>query len=396
MNLSELEFKNQQLTCPACGKKMVPVLDLAKYPLTEIYEQFDRGDFVPKGFVDQGLAYCRGCGHCKLSTIISPQFLYAYYRTTTSQSAGAVAAIRKFQSFILENADLGRFDAVIDIGANDASLLNCFRGAIKRLVAIDPNVGKHLEPGVGIDVVNDFVENADLSSLRGARNLILCSHTLEHIEHPDKVLANLHDSLGLDDVCVFQYPSLELLVRDARFDQVNHQHMHYFSERSTRHLLNRLGFQVIRLEFDSDHYGSLMVAFRKARSSKSDGLAPVVSVERILESKRVFDLNMSATNLRVQSGTRELVAFGAALMLPILVYYVPALERVTCIVDDDKSKNGLRFVNFNKRIVHSEGFQFDGKDVVVTAVSTKLALRRVTEKLFKLGIDNIIIPLNQV
>ena len=375
---------------------MRSIVSLPRYPLTELYEVYRVGGFEARGIVDQSLLVCDQCGHAKLGTIISTEFLYSHYRTTTSLSAGAIAAIRKFEGFVTQNVDLSRFDAVIDIGANDASLLSCFKGANKRLVAIDPNVGKHLAPGVGIEVVNDFVENADLSSLRGSRNLILCSHTLEHIEHPDKVLAKLHDSLGPDDVCVFQYPSLELLVRDARFDQVNHQHMHYFSERSTRHLLNRIGFEVIRLAFDSDHYGSLMVAFRKAPTVKAEDPVPAVPVERILEAKRVFDLNMSATNMRVQSGSRELVAFGAALMLPILVYYVPALERVSCIVDDDKSKDGLRYVNFNKRIVHAEGFRFDGKDVVVTAVSTKLALRRVTERLFKLGIDNIIIPLNQV
>jgi hypothetical protein len=67
-----------------------------------------------------------------------------------------------------------------------------------------------------------------------------------------------------------------------------------------------------------------------------------------------------------------------------------------CIVDDDTEKVGLRYINFNKKIVHSKNINFDGTDVVITAMSTKLALRRIAEKLFRLNVENIIIPLNQI
>ena len=161
-------------------------------------------------------------------------------------------------------------------------------------------------------------------------------------------------------------------------------------------LLERVGFDVVKTCFDSDHYGALMVIFKQASGQTQLPSGNPIAVSAIMDSKRVFDLDVSAVNLRIEKNPGTIVAFGAALMLPLLLYYIPALERVDCVIDDDKSKEGLRFINFNKKIVHSSNCNLDGKDVVVTAISTKLALRRILERLFKLNVGNVIIPLNQI
>jgi hypothetical protein len=116
----------------------------------------------------------------------------------------------------------------------------------------------------------------------------------------------------------------------------------------------------------------------------------------ITERKAVFDANVRAVNDRMATNERALIAFGAGLMLPLLVYYLPALDLVECIVDEDPAKDGLRFINFNKRITRPSNVDLAGKDVVVTAIATKLAMRRILTKLFALEIENVIIPLSQV
>ncbi len=393
MKLEIIEAR-QDRGCPVCGDGMRKLLDLKRYPLTEIFEPYREDIFDNTGFADQGFLYCERCGHGKLETVISKEFLYRHYRTATSGSIGALSAVRNFHAFVTEHVDARKLDAIVDIGANDATLLDSFADHEKQLVAIDPNAGADSHPGV--TVMRDFIENVDLSPLRAARKLILCSHTIEHIEAPLALLARLHIAMGSEDVCAFQFPSLDLLVRDARFDQIHHQHIHYFSRRSISLMLSKAGFGPVALRFDGDHYGALMVLFRKLEGRTGESPAAAIPLGLIEAQKKVFDLEIGAANLRIEKNPEPMVAFGAALMLPLVAFHLPALERIECIVDDDRSKEGLRFINFNKRIVHSDGFRFDGKDVVVTAISTKLALRRVVEKLFKLGIGNIIVPLNRI
>lgn len=394
MHIGKIETR-RDTDCPVCGRAAKKMLDLPRYPLTEIYEPYDAARFDNTGFVDQGLLFCEDCSHGKLETIISPAFLYSSnYRTSTAGSIGSMNAIRNFRAFIDDGADVGAFDTIVDIGANDATMLMSFGDRKRRLVAIDPNTDKKLEAELGVEVIADYVENVQLDRGPG-RTLFICSHTLEHIERPASMLGALKGWLGPDDVCVFQFPSLDLLVRDARFDQVHHQHVNYFSERSISTLLVKLGYEVLGTRFDPDHYGTLMIMFRLA----AGGAAPVGSAitgDFFRERLKVFHQDVAAANLRIERHPAPLLAFGAGLMLPLVAYNLPALERVECVVDDDTTKTGLRFVNFNKEIVHSSSVEFAGKDAVVTALATKLALRKILVKLFELKVTNIIVPLHQL
>ncbi|HLA13664.1 MAG TPA: class I SAM-dependent methyltransferase [Gemmatimonadaceae bacterium] len=395
MDIGRIESR-QDRSCPVCGNSMRMMVDLPRYPLTEIYEPYRADTFANVGFVDQAFLFCEGCSHGKLETVISTTFLYEHYRTATASSIGSINAIRNFQAFVVSSLNVDDFDTIVDIGANDATLLSTFSAMGKQCVAIDPNTDKRLEDEFGIRVMSDFIENVDLAALGSSRKLFLCSHTLEHIDQPSSVLSNLRDSMSDGDVCVFQFPSLDLLVRDARFDQIHHQHVHYFSERSISLLLERGGFEVGATKFDPDHYGTLMVVFSPASRTRSNGVGRSIPATVITERKAVFDADVGAVNFRMATGTRKLIAFGAGLMLPLVAYYIPALELVECIVDEDPAKEGLRFINFNKRITRLSDVNLAGRDIVVTAIATKLAMRRILTKLFALNVENVIIPLSQL
>ena len=81
-------------------------------------------------------------------------------------------------------------------------------------------------------------------------------------------------------------------------------------------------------------------------------------------------------------------------MLPIIYYYMPNLIKAKNIIDDDQSKEGLSYVNFDVEIVNSKEIDFSNNNFVVTAVATKLATRNIIKKLSELNAMNIISPLN--
>ena len=88
------------------------------------------------------------------------------------------------------------------------------------------------------------------------------------------------------------------------------------------------------------------------------------------------------------------VAFGAALMLPVAAYYMPSLHLVDYIADNDASKDGLRYINFNKRITCN--YDLAGRDVVITAINTKLACRALTKLAWDMGARNVLVPLQML
>lgn len=364
--------------CPICRRAMERLVDLPRYPLTELYEP-DEGTFHHgRGYADQALLYCQPCNHGKLETIVPPAMLYGEgYRTRTAASAGAVRAIQNFRKFVGDFADLDRRGTVIDIGGNDGSLLGTFPGA--RKVNVDPNA---------TDGIRAYIEDADLSEFKGVPKIILSSHTLEHVESAAAMLDKVASIMQHDDLFAIQVPSLELMVRRWRMEQIHHQHIHYYSERSLSALLAGFGLEVVQTRFDEDHYGALMVLCRR-------GTGKVVG-ERILgtEIETAWGRFLSLTYSCDRQLGDGFIALGAALMLPVAAYYLPNLTKVEYIADNDRSKDGLRYVNFNKRIRCD--YDLAGRDVVITAINTKLACRALAALAFEKGARNVLVPMQML
>lgn len=367
--------------CPICAGAMTEVLSLPRFPLTEQFESADV-PFRDRGYADQALLFCAGCCHGRLRETLPPETLYGPgYRTATAKSAGAVLAVQHFRDFIERTIDLMLVDCVIDIGANDCTLLDLFFP--KRRIGIDPNAS-----GSGdAELMRCFIEDADLSGLKGVRKLIVSSHTLEHIADPAAVIARIAEALEPGDSGAIQVPSLEWLLRDCRIDQVHHQHVQYFSERSLTALLAAAGLQVIGVEFDPSHWGAVMVAFRRGKGYCRGN---TIVASEIFACERRFGLQMAL--LGEQLGhLRGVIGYGAGLMLPVLRYYLPQLDLLDCLHDEDPAKQGLRYTNFDKRITRLESFE--GRDVLVTAIGSKQAGRDIMAKLFAANARSVMHPL---
>jgi len=352
-------------------------------PLTEKYEPWSTEFEEGRALQDQEFLFCQQCSHGKLAYVIPPKELYGEgYRTKSAASSGASYILHRFREFVDGACRLEDFGAVLDIGANDGSLLSLFPAM--RRIAIDPNAATTGEN------VCSFFEEAELPDCGDTRKLVLCSNTLEHVENVQRMFSKLAVYMTANDVAAFQFPCLDLLVEDSRFDQVHHQHIHYFSFHSVRILLAQYGFVGLRYHFDASHYGMLMVLFKKGRQNIDPPTQ--VSAYDLIRSYSVFKDNCHATNVRLQR-TRA-TGYGAALMLPLFAWHIPALHGLPALWDEDESKHGLRYVNFNK-LIEPVGAIRD-KTFVVTAINTKLAGRAIIRKLFDGGARDVIVPLGSL
>jgi hypothetical protein len=368
------------VNCPICGKSMKVLLELPLFPLTEKYEAWSFEFKEGRGLVDQAFLYCDECSHGKLAVVV-PGLYGSDYLTSTGKSEGAKQAVLRFVSFVLEHCGV-TFETLIDIGANDGTFLNNYHTDYGRKmhlrVAVDPHANGD------VLAIKKTIEEADLSQFKNSKKVIVSSHTIEHLVDPEVMIAKCAEIMGDDDYLALQFPSLELLVEDARIDQIHHQHIHYFSENSITALLRKHGLIVIETRFDSSHWGALMVVAQKNRAHR-------VEREKISSSKVQFaidDFRREVWSTRVPEGA---LALGAALMLPVLVYWMQELHKVCGIYDEDQRKEGLRYINFNKKIGKRWGYR---EDVVVTAIGSKAAARALTEKAIEWGAKRIVLPLH--
>lgn len=392
-------------TCVICGKGYdQPSINLPRFPLTEIYVDRRVDDYL--GFVDQEFHICERCGHGQLANIVDQKILYgSCYKTRTSTSPSAQLAVETFLDFINNVLKNRTISTILEVGCNDLYVLGRFKDRAKVLYGVDP-ILKEMENSYKDDkirIIGDFVENLDLTNLGCKIDVTIASHTLEHIEDPKRVVNSLLDISSNDAVCFFQFPGLETLINDAHFDQIFHQHLNYFSLQSVLCLLDEVGAELLDYKINPYHWGTLMIAFRKKKLGSTlnrsfrDG-AQKISRRFVNRQYKVFQQNIDLTRKRVDLfSNRKMYGYGAALMLPVLEYYLNRLSHLRYIIDEDESKKDLFYLNLPVQIkMLSEINDIKDSIVLVTAINSMWAARAIISKLIKLNVEKIIIPSNLI
>lgn len=399
-----IPFKTRK-SCMICDRKIAaPVIKLPKFPLTEVY--VDRRIDNNAGFVDQEFHLCERCGHGQIANIIDQNILYgSCYKTRTSTSHSAALAVDIFLDFINGILKNRTVKSIFEIGCNDLYALEKLRNKADVLYGVDPML-KGLENSYKdekIKIIGDFFENVDVKGLGFKMDVVISSHTLEHVEEPKELIHSLLVSSSNNTTFFFQFPGLETLINDAHFDQIFHQHLNYFSLQSVLYLLDEVGAELLDFKVNPYHWGALMIAFRKKAPGSNlnrnfENKAQKISSSLVNTQYDAFKENIDLTARRIDSfGGRTIYGYGAALMLPVLEYYIKRLSNLKYIIDEDTSKKDLYYLNLPVQIkMLNQIKNIESSVVLITAINSMQSFRAIMKKMIQLNVEKIIIPVNLV
>lgn len=384
--MNDITFSHQD-RCPVCNERSVPIIQLPKYPITELYVEWT-SEFIEDGFLDQALYFCERCSHAHLEKVLDVRFIYQNYVTTSAASQGAIDCLVSFKGFIDRHVNVANYSLMLDIGGNDSSFLSYFRDLDLELVNVDPNAtgGKRYE------MIRCFLEDVDLKDYKHVSNkIVVSSHTIEHLAQPSELIKKISEALNADDYCFLQFPSIESLVENLRFDQICHQHLNYFSLTSIAKLLNKYGLCIHDYEYDDSHFGTLrvMASVKQNISNNSQDLR--IDASHISKKYSQFGNYYCRLNEIVSPTVNNVIGFGAGLMVPTLAYHLPLINSLKYILDDNPFKHGKRFINLQPEIMPSTMLN-PLDSVLITSISTKSAARAIFSKLVSLKVKQIILP----
>ncbi len=358
--------------CLLCDTPLEPLIELPELPLTDSYCREPVPDPIPG--IDQRFLYCENCGHGQLESQVSPTALYGgNYLFRTSASATARGGTHFFLSVLDQLAAERNFRCVLDLGCNDLFLLKQLDGRAIIRAGIDPVWRAREAERDDKDVLlfGADVEELDLATaLPEPPDLIVCRHTLEHIGDPVAILRTLMEICDDDALILFEVPSLEPLVARCRFDQVFHQHLHYFSLASFQRLIAAAGGEYLGHWRNYHDWGAMVVALRKGLPGKAVLVPPPFARADISPRYDLFRRQMAATTRFLDLLDGPVFGYGAAQMLPVLAYHMETdLACLRTIIDDDPDKDGLGYWNLPVRVTHGSKIGGLGDaSVLITAV----------------------------
>lgn len=370
-------MKNLSDTCAICNSSLEAVIDLPHLPLTGVYTE--KSQSIQLKSFDQAFMMCNRCGHGQLQQIIDQDYLYGQtYGFRTSISKTATTGALFFAKYLKKLFGNRQFERILEFGCNDGVLLNLLKDQAKVLFGIDPILkGSESELNSGnIRVIGEKIENLNLrEAIGGTPDLVVSQHTMEHLPDPRAILTEMLKLGNQNTLYVFEFPCFDLLFEQYRFDQIFHQHLHYYSFSSFNRLLSELGAELVDSTLHYTYWGAMLVTFKKTigKQPSSQESFPKKTPNAIRKRYQLFTTQMQSAALALESIPKErLFGYGAALMLPILGYHLKTdFKGFTAILDDDPKKNGLGYPNLEVQIRTPEGLDLSQLSICLTAMDNR-------------------------
>jgi hypothetical protein len=373
--------------CIACGKHdLERVIELPGLPLTGVFVDPENNHLHPPQ--DQAFLRCASCGHGQLERSLDPDYLYREtYTHRSSVSRISIDGNRSFLDFICGIEPGRRYRHCAEVGCNDLILLRQLRPRVQDSTGFDPiwnTVAPPEEPG--IRVVGKYVEEIQPAvDLPVRPDLVVSIHTFEHVHDPLPHLGRIVAHATDDALVVIEVPSLDTLVHTARFDQVFHQHLNYFTLESLVQMAARMNLAYVSHRFNYRYWlGTMAVAFHKHKSPPTHSPLASPTVNEIRQQLDSFRAQLRITDRfleTLQARGVPLYGYGAAQMVPVLGYHMMfPLDNLRAILDDDERKAGKTYPGHTVCVIAPSTDTVTNAAVFITALdSTRPILRKLDE-----------------
>jgi SAM-dependent methyltransferase len=225
----------------------VPVHSCMLLPTREEALAFPQGDLA--------LGYCSHCGF--ISNLLFDGRLQNYapgYEEQQSFSERFNEFASGLATRLLDRYDLrGKTIVEIGCGKGDFLVLMCELGQCHG-IGIDPSfIPGRMESPAGDQVrfIQDFYSEryADITG-----DMILCRHTLEHIDKTAEFLQRVRNTVGdrRETIIVFEVPDVGRVLREQAFWDIYYEHCSYFTLGSLARLFRSCGLEILDLAKDYD------------------------------------------------------------------------------------------------------------------------------------------------
>ena len=292
-------------------------------------------DFVNKNKINSGikspltLIYCPKCTLLQLSHIAPQEIMYKrfyWYRSGVTKTMKK--ALKDIYKSSLKHIKLYKNDVVLDIGANDGTLLKCYNKNIKT-IGCEPanNLVSQLRKNCNY-VLNDFWSYNKLNNLLKKKKLkkpkiITAIGMFYDLENPNKFIRDSVLALDKDGIFITQLMCLKSMIDKNDISNICHEHIEFYSLRSLKYLFESNGLEIFKIEENDINGGSYRIFCRKLNKgsiklAKENVLTEVKKfVTRVKKNKSI---TMKFINKEIRKG-KKIFLYGASTKGNTLLQY---------------------------------------------------------------------------
>lgn len=373
------------MNCRLSDTALEVVLDLGKQPL-------GNGFLIPEQF-EAEYFYSLKCGFAEDSKLFqlieqpAPEMMfhqdYAFFSSTSTRMKEHFA---NFANDVLTKGSLSNDSPfIVELGSNDGIFLTHFANLHIPHLGVEPSGAvADVAEAQGIRVTREFFSTVLARRIladHGPADVIAAANVMCHIPDIHDLAKGIALLLKDTGVLIFEDPYLGDVIRLTSYDQIYDEHVFLFSALSVQNIFATVGMELIDLEPQRTHGGSMRYTLGKiGRSIASPRVREILAKELAqgLDKTRTFvefaqRVRESGSNLRklmekLKLGQRTIAAYGATSKSTTIYNYAKiGPDLIDYICDNTPFKQGKFSPGAHIPIMSEEHFRHSPPDYAFLA-----------------------------
>jgi len=281
--------------CRNCkNTELFDLFSLGKISFTGRFSNTIRQN-VPKAYLN--VLMCKKCKLVQLDRNFDLNYLYGKnygYRTGINKTM--TDHVRKIVRKCSTLIKLKPKQYVLDIGSNDATLLNFYANDIIK-VGVDPLVNKYKKFYKKINYkISNFFKIKDIEKIKIKKKFKIISalSVFYDLRDPNKFIREIKKILDDKGVFVLEHVDLYYIIKNNIFDTICHEHLIFYSSKIIIEMMKNNGLKVFNHEYNEINGGSsrYYICHSKTNFKVSKNIKKVLLRENLqgIELKKTYKL----------------------------------------------------------------------------------------------------------
>ncbi|KOR33202.1 hypothetical protein TI05_02455 [Achromatium sp. WMS3] len=332
-------------------------IDLGRQPNGNVFPSLNELD--NEQMFPFAMLVCTQCWQVQLEEFPPVDAMFANHPYITGLNQPIVAHFEHLVDNIVQKYAIAPNSLVLDIGANDGTLLHKFRKHKMRVLGIDPCIGTNkLAQDKGITVFETFWNQHSAKAMQQLGiypDLITATAVFYHVEDLHSFVQGLQTIMKQDTIFCTQCIYLKDLIDQVQFDHFYHEHTLIHAITPLENLFSQYGLRLLDVDFSSIHGGSfvLYVGRKESRFPTTSNIAAAIANEKdaglnCLQTYLDFSKKVDANKQQLMSVLRgikdagkRIFGMGAPLKASTLLnYYGIGPDIIECLTEINPHKIG--------------------------------------------------------
>jgi len=358
--------------CRICGGgELHLAIDLGEQYLASNFVRTNQGLPLDRLKAPLSCVVCGSCGLLQLRETVDRDELFRSYFYRSGTNPMMREALHDVMTEARARVPLQAGDAIVDIGANDGTLLSLFPSELRR-IGVEP--AKNIErPGLdpSIQIVQAYFARGAAEGALGGRQakLVTSIAMMYSVPELNRFVADIKSILAPDGTWITQLSYLPRILETLSFYDICHEHVYYFTLRTLSGLLERNGLRITDVSQNDVNGGSIRAYVTHAER----GIEPTRAVRDLLVAEERGRFGEAATYVdfmkrvdamrdavvgyleRQRDAGKTVIGLGASTKGNVLLQYFDIDRRLLPYISErNPEKVGLRTLGTDIELVSEE------------------------------------------